>query len=134
MAKVLLIDDDDALLTVFATALQKDGFATVTANDGASGIAKAKTEKPDFILLDQILPDTKGNDILQIFKQDVVTQAIPVALLSNFGQNELIQDAISHGAVDYILKYQIDPNDLVRKVHELIKEGQAGKEPTTTAQ
>ena len=59
--KVLLVDDDEALLTIFQTTLTKDGFEVVTALNGQSGIDKAKTEKPDFILLDQVLPDIQGN-------------------------------------------------------------------------
>src|SRR5262245_14071127 len=118
--KILLIDDDEALLTVFGTALQKAGFETTTASDGASGIEKAKTESLDLILLDQILPDMRGNDILKHLKTDEKTKNIPLMILSNFGQNELIQEAMGLGALDYILKYQIEPDDLVTKVKEVL--------------
>ncbi len=50
------------------------------------------------------------------------TKHIPIAMLSNFGQNELVQDAINNGALDYILKYQIEPQDLVNKIKELYKQ------------
>lgn len=129
--KVLLIDDDEAIKVVFTTAMTKAGFQVVTAADGKGGLEKAKTEKPDFILLDQILPDMKGNEVLATLKQDLDTKPIPVALLSNFGQNELIQEAISQGAVDYILKYQVDPNDLVKKIQDLLAENQSATQGTT---
>lgn len=122
--KVLLVDDDEALKLIFQSTLQKAGFEVVTAADGKSGLERAKTDKPDFILLDQILPDMKGNDILATLKEDVDTKTIPVAMLSNYGQSELVQDAINHGAVDYILKYQVEPQDLVTKINELSKEVQ----------
>lgn len=121
MAKILLIDDDKDLSTVFETALKKAGFEVVTAATAEDGLAKVKTENPDLVLLDQILPDLKGNEVLKKLKEDPQTQNIPVALLSNFGQNELIQEAIGQGAADYILKYQIEPQDLVRKVNALLK-------------
>lgn len=121
MAKILLIDDDQAIITVFETALKKNGFEVVTAQDGKTGLEKAKSENPNLILLDQILPDMKGNDILKTLKQDSQTQTIPVAILSNFGQNELVQEAINLGAIDYILKYQIEPEDLVNKLKEVLK-------------
>lgn len=114
--KILLIDDDEALLTIFGTALKKDGFEVVTASDGASGIEKAKADTFDLILVDQILPDIRGNDIVKTLKADEKTKATPLMILSNFGQNELIQEAIGAGALDYILKYQIEPADLVTKV------------------
>lgn len=119
--KILLVDDDQAILTVFETALKKEGFEVASAQDGKTGLEKAKTEKPDLILLDQILPDMKGNDLLKTLKQDLITQKIPVAILSNFGQNELVQEAINAGAIDYILKYQVGTNDLTEKVKELLK-------------
>lgn len=119
MAKVLLVDDDQALATVLATALKRAGNDVTVANDGKSGLAKAKSEKPDLILLDQVLPDIAGNEVLKTLKAESETENITVAMLSNFGQNELIQEAMSNGAVDYILKYQIEPQDLVKKVKEL---------------
>lgn len=121
MAKILMIDDDEALLTLFTTALDKAGFQTVKASNGANGIEAAKKEKPNLILLDQVIPDMAGNDILRTLKQDADTKEIPVAMLSNFGQNKLVQDAIAQGAVDYILKYQVEPQDIVAKVKELLK-------------
>lgn len=120
--KILLIDDDEAITTVFGAALKKAGFEIIVVPDGKTGLDKAKIEKPNLILLDQILPDMKGNDLLKTLKDDPSTKSIPVSLLSNFGQNELIQQAISIGAVDYILKYQVEPQDLVGKVNEMVKE------------
>lgn len=122
MAKVLIVDDDQALLTVFTTALQKAGFEVLTALTGTEGIEKAKAEKPNLILLDQVLPDINGNEILKKLKEDPQTQSLKIAMLSNFGQNELIEQAIQAGALDYILKYQIEPEDLVNKVNGLLKE------------
>lgn len=127
--KILLVDDDEAIMTVFSTVLQKDGHSIITANNGQNGLDKAKNEKPQLILLDQVLPDIQGNEVLKTLKQDLDTKDIPVAILSNFGQNELIQEAINSGALDYILKYQIEPEDLINKVKELTKDtnSQAGQ-------
>jgi two-component system alkaline phosphatase synthesis response regulator PhoP len=124
--KILLIDDDEALLTIFGTALQKDGFEITTATDGASGIDKAKNGSFDLVLVDQILPDMRGNDIIKSLKTEEKLKNTPLLILSNFGQNELIQEAMSMGATDYILKYQIEPADLVTKVKAVLGT------PTTT--
>lgn len=122
MAKILLIDDDSAISTVFATALTKGGLSVTAAEDGKTGIEKAKTEKPDLILLDQVLPDLNGNDILKELKQNPETKSIPVVMLSNFGQQEFIDQALKNGALDYLLKYRIDALDLVDKVKQMLKE------------
>lgn len=119
--KVLIIDDDENLSTVFETALQKNGFETVAALNGKGGIDKAKLEKPDLILLDQVLPDISGNEVLRTLKMDSYTQHIPVLVLSNFSQEELVKEAINNGAVDYIFKYQVEPQDLVNKVKQALK-------------
>lgn len=122
MAKVLLIDDDQDLITIFSKALKDGGYNVVVAYDGRTGLERAKTEKPDVILCDQVMPDLAGNDVLKSLKEEAITKSIPVAMLSNFGQNQLVQTALSQGAVDYILKYQVEPQDLVKKISEILKD------------
>lgn len=119
--KVFLIDDDEDLVNIFSTALNKDGFETSYALTGQDGLSKVKTEKPDLILLDQVLTDMSGNDILKALKSDEATKNIPVILLSNFSQEELVKGAIDEGAVDYLFKYQVEPKDVVVKVKEALK-------------
>jgi len=126
--KILLIDDEQAILDVFAQALTQAGFTVVTAPHGAKGIELATSEKPDMILLDQILPDMNGNDVLKKLKQDEATKTIPVAMLSNFSQDGMVSDALRSGAVEYILKYQISPQDLILKVKGILKKPKDDKE------
>jgi two-component system, OmpR family, alkaline phosphatase synthesis response regulator PhoP len=123
--KVLLVDDDDAIVTIFTAALNKEGFQTVSAADGKTGLDRAKAEKPDFILLDQVLPDIPGNEVLKTLKDDPETKNIPVAMVSNYTFYDQMKEAINIGAVDYILKYQIEPNDLVQKIKDLSKDTQS---------
>jgi len=119
--KILIVDDDKALSTVFEAALKKESFEVETVYTGQSALEKAKSQKYDLILLDQVLPDLQGNEVLKALKTEDETKNIPVAILSNFGQNELVHQAMSQGAVDYILKYQVEPSDLVNKVKGLLK-------------
>ena len=119
--KVLIIDDDQSITSVWSTVLQKDGFEVTTSESGKAGISLAERLMPDFILLDQIMPDMKGNDVLQALKANQQTTKIPVALVSNYSEPEMMHDAIDKGAVDYILKYQIDPQDLANKIKTLVQ-------------
>ena len=119
--KVLIVDDDENISVVFETALQKSGLQTVFSLNGKGGIDKARSEKPDLILLDQVLPDISGNEVLKTLKMDAQTQNIPVLILSNFSQEELVKEAINNGALDYIFKYQVEPADLVSKVKQALK-------------
>lgn len=118
MSKILLIDDDKNLTDIFEAALQKGGFTVAVAHDGKTGLDKVESENPDLVLLDQVLPDQKGVDILKIIKD--AHKDLPVAMLSNFGQQEIIDQAYKEGASEYILKYQISPDDLIAKVKQLI--------------
>lgn len=118
--RLLLVDDDQALLTVLSASLKKFGYDVVTASTGNEGIEKAKVQKPDMILLDQVLPDIQGNEVLQTLKANPETKEIPIAMLSNFGQNELVQKSINMGAVEYFLKYQVEPDFLDRKIKEIL--------------
>jgi len=118
--KILLVDDDEAITTVFSTALKKEGFETVSAATGKDGLEKARLELPDLILLDQVLPDTQGNEVLSELKKDEKTKEIPVVILSNFSQEELVKQAINEGASDYIFKYQAATSDVVGKVKQIL--------------
>ena len=119
--KVLLVDDDEDLVNIFAAALSKEGLETAYELTGLQGISKAKEIHPDLILLDQVLPDISGNDILKTLKADESTKNIPVIILSNFSQEELVKGAIDQGALDYLFKYQVEPRDVVAKVKDALK-------------
>jgi CheY-like chemotaxis protein len=121
MSKILIIDDDQTIVSIWSMALKSENFEVITASSGKDGLEKAKNNKPDFILLDQIMPDIKGNDALRTLKQDPETQNIPVAIASNYSENQMMQDAINQGAVDYIMKYQIEPSDLIVKIKSLMQ-------------
>ena len=120
--KVLIIDDDANITEIWEIILKENGFEVLSAPNGRSGIDQAKAQKPDFILLDQIMPDMRGNDVLKTLKEDPTTSSIPVAMASNYSDTQLMQEAIQQGALDYILKYQIEPLDLVSKIKNLLQE------------
>jgi len=128
--KILIIDDDQSLATILSTALQSASYQTVTANTGKEGIDKASSEKPDLILLDQILPDIAGNDVLRTLKANQDTSNIPVAMMSNYSDENIMKNAISLGAIDYIYKYNIEPKDLIQKVALLTKPPEQSAAPS----
>ncbi len=122
--KVLLIDDDANIIEIWKITLKENGFEVLSATDGTSGIDQAKSQKPDFIIIDQIMPGMRGNDVLKFLKDDPATTTIPMAIASNYSDPQLMQEAINLGALDYILKYQIEPVDLISKIKNLLQETQ----------
>ena len=137
--KILIIDDDQLTSTTWAMGLKSAGFDVINATNGQDGINQTKAQKPDLVLLDQIMPDMLGNAVLTQLKQDPETMAIPVMLISNYNESQMMKDAIAQGAVDYILKYQIETKDLVDKVQSLLSQlhdpaTPAGAAPVPNAQ
>jgi len=120
--KVLLIDDDESLTSVYTTGLAKDGIDVTVASTGKEGINKLKAEKFDLVVLDQVLPDTSGFEVLKEIKSTDEIKNIPVIILSNFGQEELVKQALNSGAAEYIFKYQVEIEDVAKKLKAVLGE------------
>ena len=95
---------------------------TMVATDGTSGLSKAMTEKPDIILLDIIMPELDGFEVLHRLKSNSKTSYIPVVLLSNLSQPEQVSRGRQLGAKDYLVKSNVVPSKLVEKVKEFLSE------------
>jgi DNA-binding response OmpR family regulator len=119
--KVLLIEDEKMLSTMYATKFAKEGYDLVQAFDGEEGIAKAKSEKPAVILLDIIMPKLDGFAVLKMLKSDAALKSIPVVLLTNLGQDEDIKKGKELGAIDYFIKANHTPAEVVEKVKSLFE-------------
>lgn len=119
-AKILLIDDDQSLRQLYGLELSSKGFQFVEAVDGDDGLAKAKAEKPNLILLDVMMPKTDGIVTLQKIKEDPELKDIPVLMLTNFGQENLVQQAFTLGVTDYLLKYKVTPAEMSAKVEQIL--------------
>lgn len=122
MKNILLVDDENEVAQVFKTGLSAAGFQVVVASNGQSALDAVKSNKFDAILIDQMMPDMSGVDVLKTLKANEETKNIPMAMLTNFGHDEMVKEALNLGANDYILKYQVAPTDLVAKVKALVGE------------
>ncbi len=120
MKKILLIDDDNALRQLYAVELGSKKYTVVEASDGEQGLAVAKKENPDLILLDIMMPKLDGVATLTQLKQDAATNKIPVIMLTNFGQENLVKQAFASGATDYLLKYKVTPAEMADKVGQVL--------------
>ena len=118
--KVLSIEDDAFLSSLVSGKLIESGFSVITAGTGQDGLAKAKQERPHLILLDIMLPDMGGFEILEKLKGDPDTQAIPVIILSNLGGRDEIERGVSLGASSYLIKSNILPHEVAEMVQSQI--------------
>ncbi len=126
MKRVLIVDDEIAVATVFEAALRSAGYDVKLAPDAKTGLATAQGEKFDLVLMDQMMPDMSGNEALKTLKSDPTTSTIPVAMLTNFGHDTMVKEALNSNAADYILKYQISNDGLVERVKAIIGDANGG--------
>ncbi len=117
--KILSIEDDVFLSSLVSGKLIESGFSVVTAGTGADGLAKVKLEHPDLVLLDIMLPDMGGYEILEKIKADPETKHIPVIILSNLGGRDEIEKGIQLGASSYLIKSNILPHEVAEMVSQL---------------
>ena len=118
--KVLSIEDDAFLSSLVSGKLIESGFSVISAATGGDGIAKAKSEQPHLILLDIMLPDMGGFEILEKLKADPMTSAIPVIILSNLGGRDEIERGVKLGASSYLIKSNILPHEVAEMVENQI--------------
>lgn len=118
--KVLIIEDDKFLSLVLKSKLERDGFLVAEAVDGEEGLAKARSEKPDAILLDLILPKMSGFEFLEVVKTDPELGKIPIVVASNLGQESDIQKAKSLGVTDYYVKAVTPVDEITAMVKKVV--------------
>ncbi len=119
MSKVLLIEDDLILLEMYTHKFAHEGFEVETATDGQDGIAKMKTFKPDVVLLDLIIPQLSGFEVLKVVKDDPVLSKIPIIVLTNIFADA--EDLVKNwGVQDFLLKAKCTPQDVFDKVTNLL--------------
>lgn len=120
--KILTVEDDLFLKELLAGKLSNDEFDVAYASNGEEALALANSENPDIILLDILLPGMSGYEVLEKLKADEATAAIPVLILSNFGQPEDIEKGKSLGAVDFLVKANNSLDAIVERVREIASE------------
>ena len=120
MSKILVVEDDKFLREMISRKLDKEGYEVIQAVDGEKGEEKAKSEKPDIILLDLILPGIDGFEVLERIKKDPEVAGIPIIILSNLGQKSEVERGLSLGAVDFLIKAHFTPAEIVKKIREVI--------------
>lgn len=118
--KVLLVEDDKMIIDMYTLKFTQEGYKVFQAENGKEGVDMAKKSKPDVILLDIILPKMDGFSVLKQLKSDSETKTIPVVLLTNLGQDGDVKKGLQLGAIDYLIKANYTPAQVVEKVKSLV--------------
>ncbi|HVR69478.1 MAG TPA: response regulator [Vicinamibacteria bacterium] len=102
--KILVVDDEDDILQFLELVLREKGYDVVTAAGGQEALTRAQIEKPDLVLLDIMMPQMDGWEVLKLLRVDEDTADIPVAMLSARTEAKDRVQGLQEGAVDYICK------------------------------
>ncbi len=128
--KILVVEDEEILLTALKEELSNGGYEVEGAVDGQDGLDKVKAFNPDLILLDLVMPKMDGMEMLQRLKGDNELRDIPVVILTNLSDYERISEALSLGAMDYLVKANYKLEDLLDKVKTVVARGRGAQTPT----
>ncbi len=114
--KILMVEDDDALASVYITRMQAEGFDVRRVPNGEDALAAAIEYKPDLVLLDVMMPKVSGFDVLDIMRNTPETTNLKVVMLTALSQEADKQRAISLGVDDYLVKSQVVIADVVDRI------------------
>ena len=124
-AKILLVDDDEDFVEATRLVLESKSYEVIIAHDGDEGLARARQEKPDLIILDIIMPVKDGFSAAEQLKKDSELKTIPVIMLTSFserrGETTLsVSQGLALETEDYLDK-PVSPEELIRRVEKLLK-------------
>jgi CheY-like chemotaxis protein len=119
--RVLFVEDDPAVAQMYRLKLELDGYSVDLATDGEQAVAYATADPPDIIFLDIRLPKLDGLGVLEALRKDERTRNLPVVILSNYSERELIDRGLKLGALEYLIKSQTTPAKVAGGVEGWLK-------------
>lgn len=120
MSKILLAEDDKFISRAYKDGLEDEGFEVEVIDTGTATLEKLRQNKPDMLLLDLIMPEKDGFEVLEEISQDENLSDLPIIVISNLGQESDINKAKKLGAKDYLVKSDHSMKDVISKVREAV--------------
>jgi DNA-binding response OmpR family regulator len=120
MAKVLIVEDDTFISEIYAQTLLQAGFEVDTANTGTIAVERIAQGKPDMVLLDIMLPDFDGFEVLERVNKEKLEVRMPIIVVSNLSNEESVSKAMGLGVQDYMVKANVTPKDIAARVKQVL--------------
>jgi DNA-binding response OmpR family regulator len=121
--KVAIIEDDIAIVQMYRTKFENEGYEVATAPDGVSGLELIDTFAPDIVLLDLMMPNMNGLDMLSRLRSQPNGRDAKVVVLTNMGDTETATKVYKMAADDYIVKAEMTPKQVAERVKVLLDKG-----------
>lgn len=118
--KILIIDDTELMVKLISDILSRAGYEVVSASNGIDGINKVRTEKPDLVILDVVMPEMDGFEACKILREDESNNLMPIIILTAQDAEDDKLEGLELGADDYITK-PFNPRELVSRVNNTLK-------------
>lgn len=131
--KVVIIDDDTAIAQMYLDKFRHDGFDAFVASDGQTGIALALRERPAVILLDIMMPNMNGIELLTRLHNYPEIKDSKIIIITNVDRADTMQEVLSLGAIDWVVKSNTTPeglSDRVQKLLDMLPPDEATNHPT----
>jgi len=116
LKRILLVEDDDALASVYIVRLQAEGFDTKRVANGEDALAAAVSYHPDLVLLDVMMPKVSGFDVLDILRNTPETANLKIIMLTALSQDADKERARALGVDDYLVKSQVVITDVIERI------------------
>ncbi len=120
MSKILVVDDDRDICSLIEFKLKKAGYEVLLRFDGATGLEAVRSERPDLLLLDWMMPGLDGLEVCSAIRSDDSFRSMPILFLTAKAQQYDLDRAFAAGADDYCIK-PFSPRDLARRVETLLE-------------
>lgn len=117
---ILIIEDDDFFRELISKKLVLSGFGVLEAVNGQRGLEKVDESAPDLVILDILLPNPDGFEVLATLKSNPKTSSIPVVIVSNLDAKEDIEKGLKLGASDFLVKSQFATDEIIAKIKSFI--------------
>jgi DNA-binding response OmpR family regulator len=121
LKSILLVEDDEFIRELYKRQFEKAGFHIDAAMNGADGFALARENVYDLLLLDIMMPDMTGIDLLNKLRQEEKTKSTQVIFLTNLGQEKIMEEGKALGALGYLIKSDFTPDQLIEEVKKIVK-------------
>lgn len=121
MTKILMVDDDKLVTDLLEKLLKADGYQTVTVNDSSQAIEVAKTENPDLVLLDLMMPQPDGFRVCRMLREIPQFKKLPIIIVTALDDSDSRAVAFGAGANDYLTK-PFHPDELSEKIIAALEE------------
>lgn len=117
---ILWVEDDNFLGSIISRRLRKEEAEVIYADTGAKALEAINENTPDFVLLDVLLPDKDGFEVLEYLKNEENLKDIPVIMFSNLSQEENIEKSKEMGALDFYVKSNASPDQITKRIKEIL--------------